>query len=108
MSVTVSTCFQICNSPLNLSKSKHLYSFPKSTRFKDFPPKYNCEQSCYDLPSSKMKRSAAFGYGNKYDFTKSASKNPGPDTYQITSVFSPNKTRGPSIGLGREVKRNII
>ena len=53
-----------------------------------------------------MKRSAGFGYGTKFDFTKCASKNPGPDTYKIDSIFlTPSgKTKGPSIGLGREVK----
>lgn len=30
MSITVSTCLQICNSPLNLSSSKQLFSFPKT------------------------------------------------------------------------------
>ncbi len=33
MSVTVSNCDDICNSPLNNSKSKMLYTFPKSQRF---------------------------------------------------------------------------
>jgi hypothetical protein len=33
MSVTVSTCGQICNAPTNLSPSKMLYSFPKQERF---------------------------------------------------------------------------
>ena len=33
MSKTVSTPAQICNSQLNNSKSKSLYSFPKSSRF---------------------------------------------------------------------------
>jgi len=34
MSITVSNCFEICNSPLNLSPSKMLYSFGKEQRFK--------------------------------------------------------------------------
>jgi hypothetical protein len=53
-----------------------------------------------------MNRSAGFGYGLKFDFTKNASKNPGPEAYKIDSIFSSQnsgKTRGPSIGLGREV-----
>lgn len=33
MSVTVSNCFQIHNSPLNQSSAKALWSFPKSDRF---------------------------------------------------------------------------
>lgn len=31
---------------------------------------YSCEKFCYDLPPVKEKRSAAVGYGTKYDFTK--------------------------------------
>lgn len=33
MSITVSNCLQICNSPLNQSSAKNLWSFPKSDRF---------------------------------------------------------------------------
>lgn len=33
MSVTISTPAQICNSQLNNSQSKQLYSFPKNPRF---------------------------------------------------------------------------
>ena len=33
MSVTVSNCQEICNNPLNTSKSKMLYTFPKQSRF---------------------------------------------------------------------------
>jgi hypothetical protein len=35
MSVTISNCTEICNSPTNLSKAKMLYSFPKASRFND-------------------------------------------------------------------------
>jgi hypothetical protein len=33
MSVTVSNCDEICNSPTNTSKSKLLYTFAKNSRF---------------------------------------------------------------------------
>lgn len=33
MSITVSTCQQINQSPLNRSSAKQLWSFPKSNRF---------------------------------------------------------------------------
>ena len=33
MSVTISTCNQICNAPTNQSSAKMLYSFPKQSRF---------------------------------------------------------------------------
>ncbi len=29
-----------------------------------------CEKFCYDLPSTKMARSCAFGFGTKTDFKK--------------------------------------
>ncbi len=35
MSITISNCLEICNSPTNLSYSKMLYSFPKAHRFAD-------------------------------------------------------------------------
>lgn len=34
MSITISTCNEICNSPLNQSKAKMLYTFSKEDRFK--------------------------------------------------------------------------
>lgn len=33
MSVTISTCEEICHSPVNESKAKMLYTFPKEPRF---------------------------------------------------------------------------
>lgn len=53
-----------------------------------------------------MKRTAGFGYGTKFDFTKTAKKTPAPDTYNIQSIFtnSSGKVKGSSIGIGREVK----
>jgi len=50
-----------------VSKSKSLYSFPKSDRFNNVK-KPLCD-NFYDLPDSKDKRKAAFGYGYKSDFT---------------------------------------
>jgi hypothetical protein len=35
MSITLSNCNEICNSPLNSSKAKMLYTFPKSQRFRN-------------------------------------------------------------------------
>ena len=36
MSITISNCNEICNSPLNQSKAKMLYTFSKGDRFKGF------------------------------------------------------------------------
>ena len=61
----------------------------------------------YDLPSVQMKRTAGFGYGHKYDFTKDfVQRAPAPNAYSLKSEFSGSaeaKARGISFGLGREV-----
>jgi len=102
MSVTVSTPQQICNSPLNASKAKMLFSFPKSTK-ESYVKKSECSQAFYDLPAARSTRTAGFGYGTKLDFTKSVSNNPPPNTYELKSAFEGNnKKKGFSFGLSRE------
>ena len=61
----------ICNSPLNHSKSKYMYSFGRAQRFPKISNAFS-GQFFYNLPSMKMKRSTSIGYGTKYDFTKDA------------------------------------
>ncbi len=77
MSIIVSTPENICHSQLNLSKSKMLYSFPKNPRFREYT-KPLCD-SLYNIPNMASKRKAAFGYGEKSDFTKDSSKSPAPN-----------------------------
>jgi len=101
MSVTVSTPQQICNSPLNASKAKFLYSFPKSPK-DNLVKRSECSQAFYDLPDVRSSRTAGFGYGTKLDFTKSGTNNPPPNNYEIKSAFEPNKKKGFSFGLSRE------
>ncbi|KAL4438449.1 hypothetical protein ABPG74_009488 [Tetrahymena malaccensis] len=100
MSITASNCYEISNSPLNLSKSKQLYSFPKDKRFRDSSAKM-CD-SFYDLPSTKDHRSTSFGYGKKSDLS-GLSASPAPNKYNIAGEFenSKEKHRGYSLGLGR-------
>lgn len=101
MSVTVSTPAQICNSPLNGSKAKMLYTFSKSS--KDiYVKKSDCEKAFYDLPAVRDTRTAGFGYGTKLDFTKSVTNNPPPNAYDIKSNFEVPKKKGFSFGLSRE------
>jgi len=83
MSVTISTPLQICNNPLNRSKSKYLYSFPKTERFGK-TKKPLCDHF-YDIGTTTSKRKAGFGYGNKYDFTSGGMKTPAPNVYNIQS-----------------------
>ncbi|KAL4443097.1 hypothetical protein ABPG74_002164 [Tetrahymena malaccensis] len=102
MSVTVSSGFQICNSPLNNSKSKQMYSFPKETRFKNNANSQSANVF-YDLPSMRMTRSTAIGYGSKYDFTKQNTRTPAPNAYeQKMNTIQQAERKGWSFGLSRE------
>ena len=87
MSITVSNCVQICNSPLNISKSKQLFSFSKSSRFPGRESKSTCNAAFYPLPTTKAKRAAGIGYGSRSDFTKDGNKAPPPNKYDIKSEF---------------------
>jgi len=102
MSVTVSTPTQICNSPLNASRAKMLFSFPKGSK-EIYVKHSDCTKAFYDLPEVRATRTAGFGYGTKYDFTKSVVSNPSPNAYEIKSAFGePQKKKGYSFGLSRE------
>lgn len=103
MSVIVSNPQQICNSALNRSKTKSLYSFPKSERFK-VKKNYYCE-NFYELPSTITKRTTNLGYATKYDFTKGNKECPAPNVYNIKSDFEQKKSKnkGFSFGDSREV-----
>jgi hypothetical protein len=100
MSVTISNCDEICKSPTNNSTSKMLYSFPKTSRFNS--RKLILCDRYYDTPSTVNGcRTTSLGFGNKYDFTHDAPRNPPPNTYDIPSDFSPNKSHGFGFGKGR-------
>ncbi len=85
MSILVTTPEQICKSQLNSSKSKYLYSFPKSNRFNAYI-KPLCD-NIYNIPDKFSKRKAGFGYGDKTDFTKDRHNNPSPNNYLIKNIF---------------------
>ena len=92
----------ICNSPLNHSKSKYMYSFGKAQRFPSIGRNYG-GSFFYNLPEVRMKRSTSIGYGNKYDFTADA-KSKSPVFYDFKSDFDQRHPNGPkySFGLGRD------
>ena len=92
----------ICNSPLNHSKSKYMYSFGKAQRFPIINRAYG-GSFFYNLPSMKTKRSTSIGYGTKYDFTRDA-KSKSPVFYNYKSDFDQKNPSGPrySFGLGRD------
>ena len=101
MSIEVYTQEEIVRHVENASPTKYMYSFGKAERFPAIKRRGKSD-TFYDLPSVKMNRTAGFGYGTKYDFTKNANRN------EITSVrrdFDPGSaTRSPSysFGLSRE------
>jgi len=103
MSVIISTPKQICDNPLNTSKSKFLYTFSKSSR-ENLAQKSICNQAFYDVPPLRATRTTGFGYSTKYDFTKGGVNNPPPNTYAIQSIFevSKKKRKGFSFGLSRD------
>lgn len=92
----------LCNSPLNTSKAKMMYSFGKSERFGNKAFKSPCTNAFYDLPHHLFRstRAAGFGKGGKFDFTKGNPKTPGPCGYQIKRNLA-NQTQNFSFGLGR-------
>lgn len=47
-------------------------------------------------------RSAAFGYGYKYDFTKESPHSPPPNSYHFEGDFSPTRKQGFSFGESRD------
>ena len=92
----------ICNTTLNHSKSKYMYSFGKAQRFPIINRAYG-GSFFYNLPSMKTKRSTSIGYGTKYDFTRDA-KSKSPVFYNYKSDFDQKNPSGPrySFGLGRD------
>ena len=92
----------ICNSPLNHSKSKYMYSFGRAQRF-PMINRYYEGSFFYNLPSMRMTRSTSIGYGTKYDFTRDA-KSKSPVFYDFKSDFDQKNQRPHryTFGLGRD------
>lgn len=88
---------------MNTSKSKQLFTFPKSKRF-DAATKSYTDKICYDLPPVKSIRKAGIGYGSKYDFTRLNVQNPAPNNYTIDGDFDniDKKKKGFQFGVSRE------
>ena len=94
----------ICNSQLNHSKSKFMYSFGKAERFPKINSSYGFGNFFYNLPSMKERRTTSLGYGAKYDFTKYA-KSKSNVFYDFKSDFDQKNPNGPrySFGIGRDL-----
>ena len=69
MSVQLYTQEQIVHHVENCSPTKFMYTFNKSPRFPEID-KRGKSDTIYNIPSSRMNRTAAMGFGRKSDFTK--------------------------------------
>ena len=100
---------RICNSQLNRSKAKFMYSFSKAERFPKIDNYSDKSQFFYNLPSMKEKRSTTLGYGSRYDITKDSNASKSV-FYDFKRDFDPKNLRGPkfSFGVSREHMHNIF
>ena len=92
----------ISNSPLNHSKAKMMFSFPKAERFPKLRSSHSI--SCfYNLPEVRMTRFTTLGKGNKSDFTSGA-RSKSPVFYSAKSDFDQSNPHSPryTFGLGRD------
>ncbi len=108
MSIRLYTQEEIVNHLENSSKSKFMYSFGKANRFRPID-KTGKSDELYILPSTKMTRKAAMGYGRKYDFTKD--ENRGTEFISIKRSYDLGNSPGYkySFGLGREkFKKQVV
>jgi len=98
---------QIVNHLENSSPTKYMYSFSKAERFPKLKRSGKSDKF-YSLPSVKMNRTSSFGYGTKYDFTKS--KNLKTEFVSIKRDFDVGNLRGLkfSFGIGRDAYRKAF
>lgn len=88
---------QIVNHLENCSPTKFMYSFGRAERFPALKRR-GTSDNFYDLPSVRMNRTAGFGYGHRYDFTKN--KN-GIELTSVKRDYDPGSIkRGPSFSFG--------
>ena len=101
MSVQLYTQEQIVNHVENSSPTKFMYTFSKSPRFPEID-KRGKSDSIYNLPSTIMNRTAAFGFGKKSDFTKKNYR--GTEFISIKRDFDEGNQRGLkyTFGLARD------
>ena len=94
---------QIVHHVENASPTKFMYSFGHSERF---PPikRTGKSDTFYSLPSTKMRRTAGFGFGGKSDFTKGPSSSVHTEFVSIKRDFDKGNQPGYkySFGLSRD------
>ena len=109
MSIPLFTPEQVHFSTINNSTSKQWFGFGKEERF----PKIKARTDCiYNIPSTKMNRTAGFGYGTRSDFTKKPGRRGiTAEFYKVLRDYDdyPNHIRGFSFKFGpgrNEIKIN--
>ena len=109
MSIPLFTPEQVHYSTINNSTSKQWFGFGKEERF----PKIKARTDCiYNIPTTKMNRTAGFGYGTRSDFTKKPGRRGiTAEFYKVLRDYDdyPNHIRGLSFKFGpgrNEIKIN--
>lgn len=100
MSFSITPSANIRNHPANNSTSKEIHAFSKEKRF--IAPNPECPNAFYTYDSQLSNRKAAFGYGNKSDFTRTLTVSPPATKYEIKSFVDESREKGKSFGLHRE------
>jgi hypothetical protein len=85
--------------PMNNSKAKMRYSFPKSERFKYNSGKNSSMEFLYNIPDNKETRGTSLGYGKKLNFTKVEDYKTAPYT-DIRNNFDKKLAYTPSYSFG--------
>ncbi|CAD8196782.1 unnamed protein product [Paramecium octaurelia] len=117
---------QVKQNPLNNSKSKQLYTFPKSPRF-NYKEQRDNSPSFYQIKTDLVSpnKGVSFGSGSKVDFSKLGTKTPGPGYYQVQQqklnqvtnlkkhtmgvgrTYTKQKSEVPPVGV-YEVAQNLV
>lgn len=100
MSFTITSSDVIRKHPTNNSTSKEIHMFSRSKRF--VSPNPECPNAFYSFDSQLSNRKAAFGYGNKSDFTRTLTVSPPATKYEIKTFLDESKEKGKSFGTTRE------
>jgi hypothetical protein len=89
MSFSITPTEAIRNHPVNNSTSKEIHMFSKEKRF--ISPNPECPNAFYSFDSQLSNRKAAFGYGNKSDFTKTLTASPPVTKYGLKTFLDESK-----------------
>lgn len=107
MSIIVVSGETISKNLQNSSKSKQMYSFPKSKRF-IIDTKNSSRTFYYNLPVVTSKRATSIGYGKKSDFTKGTKWN--APFHEVPRLFEDKKDGSPkyTFGLSRDYFKKMV